>query len=234
MAENNNKTYEELFRENAALREEVSALKRKLNPDILDGMHAQPEPVVPSVEEMPLESPPHTRIHKRSSPDEKIKLFMELFAGRTDVYARRYESRRTGKSGYTPVCGNEWVRGICEKPKVKCSKCQNRDLLPLTRTVIERHLRGKDPRGEDVIGVYPMLPDETCRFLVADFDGEKWQEDVRIFRDVCRRHGLSVYVERSRSGNGGHVWLFFRGADTLSAGTAAGQRVADCCDGRTP
>jgi len=207
--ENKPLTYDELLQENATLRTEVAKLKQKLGMNALDDHPESDEPIVVDMKQMSQSPNSCARVHKHSSSDEKIELFLDLFAGRTDVYARRYESRRTGRSGYTPVCGNEWLSGICEKPKMKCSQCPNRDLLPLTKAVINRHLRGIDPCGEDVIGVYPMLPDETCRFLVADFDDDNWQEDVTVFREVCRQHDLSVYVERSRSGNGGHVWFFF-------------------------
>ncbi len=124
-------------------------------------------------------------------------------------HSGRYSPRKTKKAGYTPVCGNEWAKGVCEKPRVKCGKCPNRNLLPLTKDVIYRHLRCKDPLGEDVIGVYPMLPDETCCFVVADFDDENWREDVKVLREICRDNGLDAAVERSRSGKGGHVWFFF-------------------------
>lgn len=202
-------TYDDLLRENAVLRSEIDKLKQKL------GMTSNTTSANLSVSSaantdsilMGIQSHPH--IHKHSSSVEKIELFMQLFSGRTDVYAKRYENKRTGKSGYVPACGNEWVRGVCEKPKIKCSKCPKRDLLPLTKMVIDCHLRGKDPHGEDVVGVYPMLSDETCRFLVADFDNDNWQDDVTVFRNVCSQHGLNVYVERSRSGNGAHIWFFF-------------------------
>jgi superfamily II DNA or RNA helicase len=134
---------------------------------------------------------------------------MELFYGRQDVFAKRFVSKSSGKTGYSPVCGNQWVTGLCEIPKVKCNSCPNKKLAPLTAKVIDAHLRGKDPLGRDVVGVYPMLPDETCKFLVADFDDENWLDDITVFREACLEHGLNVAVERSRSGNGGHVWFFF-------------------------
>jgi hypothetical protein len=83
-----------------------------------------------------------TRVTNQSSEAEKIYLFRSLFRGREDVYPRRFESRRTGKTGYQPACGNEWMRGICEKPKIKCGDCENRELLPLTDKVIRNHLLG--------------------------------------------------------------------------------------------
>ena len=149
-------------------------------------------------------------IENRSPAEEKIALFRALFRGRPDVYARRFVSRKTGKAGYSPACGNEWVRGICEKPRIKCSACARRLLLPLNDEAVRWHLSGQDSAGgEFVAGIYPMLADETCYFLAADFDKASWQEDARAFLDTCRLMNVPAALERSRSGNGGHVWLFF-------------------------
>lgn len=172
-------TYDELIAENASLRAEIALLKQRLG-DI--AVEASASSLSTEAEQISFEPTPCPYVHKHSTPDEKIELFMQLFTGRADVYAKRFVNKRTGKSGYAPVCGNEWVRGVCEKPKVKCSKCPNRSLLPFTKAVVDCHLRGKDPLGEDVIGVYPMLEDETCNFLVADFDDANWQEDVTVLR----------------------------------------------------
>ena len=158
-------------------------------------------------------------VHHRSPPEAKIALFRSLFRGRDDVYPRRFESRKTGKSGYQPACANEWARGLCEKPKVKCAACPHRRFLPVTDDVIRWHLAGRDDDGRDfVMGVYPMLQDETCFFLAADFDKTHWQEDVGAFLETCRRMNLPAALERSRSGNGGHVWLFF--AEAIPAALA--------------
>ncbi len=151
-----------------------------------------------------------------STPAAKIELFRSLFRGREDVYPRRFESRKTGKSGYAPACGNEWVRGVCEKPKIKCADCPNRRFLPVNDEVIRCHLSGRDSLGHDfVMGVYAMLQDETCWFLAVDFDRDSWQVDAGAFVETCRRLDLPAALERSRSGNGGHVWLFFE--EALSA-----------------
>lgn len=149
-------------------------------------------------------------IDNRSHAEEKVALFRGLFRGRADVYARRFVSRKTGKAGYSPACGNEWVRGVCEKPAIKCSDCAHRLLLPLNDEAIRWHLSGQDSAGREfVAGIYPMLADESCFFLAADFDKESWQDDTRAFLDTCRLMAVPAALERSRSGNGGHVWLFF-------------------------
>jgi superfamily II DNA or RNA helicase len=151
----------------------------------------------------------YSNINKYSSPEEKIELFRSLFQGRTDVYAKRYYSKRHETAYYTPACANEWDRIVCEKPRVKCKNCTKRELLPLTNEVIESHLRNKDEDGNGIIGIYPLLPDDNCLFLAIDFDEENWQHDVTVFRLVCKKWGIPAAVERSRSGNGAHVWLFF-------------------------
>lgn len=147
------------------------------------------------------------------TPDEKIALFSSFFKGRTDVFARRWFSRTTGKGGYQPVCTNEWQRGVCDKKRYKCPDCPNRNLAPLTSREIYRHLEGKDEYGCDVIGLYAVTPDNKCSFLCADFDDKNcthgYKEDVLAFIAVCRNWGISYSIERSRSGNGAHVWIFF-------------------------
>lgn len=106
---------------------------------------------------------------------EEIALFRSLFRGRDDVYPRRFESRKTGRSGYRPACANEWERGVCEKPKIKCTDCPNRRFLPVMDEVVRWHLSGEDDNGcVFVMGVYPMLQDETCFLLAADFDKREW------------------------------------------------------------
>lgn len=149
-------------------------------------------------------------ITQKSTSSEKIALFRSLFRGREDLYAQRYESKKTGKAGYLPVCGNEWIRGICEKPRIKCSECRYRHLLPITDDVIRWHLLGYDNTGKDfVMGLYPMLLNETCFFLAADFDKSSWQEDTNAFLSTCQKLSIPAAIERSRSGRGAHVWLFF-------------------------
>ncbi|MFV2081723.1 MAG: restriction endonuclease subunit R, partial [bacterium] len=146
-----------------------------------------------------------SRLITNDSPAEiKIKLFRSLFRGREDVYAVRWEGKN-GKSGYSPACANEWNKKYCRKPKVKCSRCDNRELLSVTDEVVHDHLMGKQ-----TIGVYPLLSDERTWFLSADFDKASWQEDVGEFLATCTEMGIPAALERSRSGGGGHVWIFFQ------------------------
>jgi hypothetical protein len=152
-------------------------------------------------------------IEQHASAEVKIALFRSLFRGREDVYPRRFESRKTGKSGYAPACSNEWVRGICEKPRVKCAECPSRRFLSVNETVIRWHLSGQDDTGQPFVGgVYPMLLDETCFFVAIDFDKAQWHDDARAFLETSRGLGVPAALERSRSGRGGHVWIFFEQA----------------------
>jgi len=152
-------------------------------------------------------------VTNESPSEDKIALFMTLFSGRPDVYPRRFESKRTGKSGYQPACRNEWIRGRCLKPAAKCSNCKNREFIPVTKEIIRNHLQGYDPKEvsqrDFTIGVYPLLQDETCRFIAADFDKASWMEDVTEFLGTCKSYNVPATIERSRSGNGGHIWIFF-------------------------
>ena len=135
---------------------------------------------------------------------EKVALFRRLFRGRDDVYPRYWDNPRTGRHGYAPACANEWVRGVCEKPRVKCGDCPNQAFIPVSDRTVLDHLQGRH-----VVGVYPMLEDGRCWLLAADFDKQCWAEDVAAFVDTCRAMGVAVAVERSRSGEGAHVWFFF-------------------------
>ena len=153
------------------------------------------------------------KVTKDSPTEEKLALFRTLFRGREDVFARRFESQKSGKSGYQPECGKQWIRGLCRKPAVKCADCDVRDFRPLSDEVIFNHLLGKDhskrSNKDFTIGVYPLLEDETCWFLAVDFDKEEWKENSRAYLDVCRTLDVPAALERSRSGNGGHIWIFF-------------------------
>ncbi len=138
------------------------------------------------------------------STAEKVALFRRLFRGRTDVYPVRWEGKTSGKSGYAPACANEWRAGVCEKPRIKCGDCSNRLMIPMSDAVIYDHLAGKH-----VVGVYPLLEDDTCYFLAADFDEADWRDDARAFMQSCEELGVPAALEISRSGNGAHAWIFF-------------------------
>ena len=151
------------------------------------------------------------------TPDRKIELFRSLFRGRDDVFAVRWESRK-GRAGYSPKCANEWRPGVCEKPRVRCAACPNQAFAPADDRAVRDHLQGRI-----VMGLYPLLEDDTCHLLAIDLDGESWSADVGALRDICTEVGLTPAVERSRSGAGAHVWLFFSepvaAADARSLGS---------------
>ncbi len=156
---------------------------------------------------------PTSTVHYKSSSEEKISLFRSLFRGREDVYPVRW-TNKTGKSGYSPACRNEWAP-VCKKPQVKCSECSHQAFEPVTDEIIAQHLEARTNR---TIGVYPMLPDETCWFLAMDFDKEHWLQDAAAVMSTCKEFNIPAALERSRSGNGGHIWLFF--ARPVDAGIA--------------
>lgn len=137
------------------------------------------------------------------SPEQKIVLFSSLFRGRTDIYANRWENKR-GRNGYSVACNNEWVKGICKKPRIKCLDCNHRQFSELNDQVIYRHLA-----GQQIVGLYPLLQDNTCYLLAADFDKGSWQDEVKAMSRSCTKFGVPHAVEISRSGNGAHLWIFF-------------------------
>ena len=191
----------------AALRAEQTALEARLAELDTDRSDRRSPP------------PDAAPVTASSSPAEKIALFRSLFRGREDVFPKRWSNARSGRSGYAPACANEWAPRICDKPRIKCRECPNQAFIPVTAEVIARHLRGRGADGRDfTIGVYPMLPDETCWFLAIDFDKKTWRGDVAVFLATCRALGVAAVLERSRSGNGGHVWIFF--TDPVPAASA--------------
>ena len=159
--------------------------------------HSAPVDRSPDQSSVPIAANPRT-------PGEKVRLFRELFRGREDVFPTRFVAKRTGQAGYAPACRNKFVEGVCGLPTIKCGECTNQAFVPVSDATIVAHLKGRH-----VMGVYPMLSDDTCWFLAVDFDETTWREDVAAFVETCRQVGLRPAVERSRSGNGAHVWFFF-------------------------
>ena len=151
---------------------------------------------------------------------DKLELFRNLFTGRKDVHAHGYR-RKDGGIGYTPACANEWKPGICPKAnhhRIKCAECRSRTFLELNDAAIIAHFKGSDDRLRDVIGQYVLDKDCNTNVLVIDFDKADWKEATNAIRLVVKNHGINAAVERSRSGNGAHIWFFF--LEPINAKTA--------------
>ena len=219
-----------LLAENHSLREENEILKARL------GITDLPRPESPQDTEnhLPLvvatlESPeknPQPGMPSQPDPAEKIRLFMSLFKGRVDVFAKRWQNRE-GRAGYAPVCRNEWKSGLCRKPAVKCFDCRHQSYDAWDEKVIEAHLR-----GNIVAGLYPLRLDETCHLLAIDFDDKRWQQDCATLREVCVAFDVPVALERSRSGNGAHAWFFFEYPIPASLARKFGSALLTCAMNR--
>jgi len=144
--------------------------------------------------------PPFFQVDRTAPPEAKVEFFRALFVGRDDVYALRWESERTGKHGWSPAVRGGFVN----------ARSPNKEYLPLTQSVIADHLAGKIH-----VGLYPLLPDDTCRLIVCDFDGPGWALDALSYFNSAQSVGITSVLERSRSGDGAHVWIFFH--DTVPA-----------------
>lgn len=163
--------------------------------------------------------------HPTEITDRMVNSFFNLFWGRFDVYAKRVENRKTGKVGYYTQCENFWCESCFRKigSKTPCSECPKYAYKQLTKSDIRSHLQGNPYKAADVIAVYPMLKNNMCRFLVFDFDNhdkdasandfangdDTWIEEVEAMREICSINGIDPLVERSRSGKGAHIWIFF-------------------------
>jgi superfamily II DNA or RNA helicase len=178
------------------LRVENTQLKAQLGKSA-DSLATEPVPSSSVFDQNP------SGVTSQSSSEAKMELFLSLFRGREELYAVRWESSK-GKAGYAPACGNEWDRILCKKPKVKCSECLNRKFLPLDGKAVFDHLSGKK-----MLGVYPLKEDETCWFLAIDFDKDNWREHTEAFLRTCDKLKVPASLERSQSGNGAHIWIFF-------------------------
>ncbi|MBI5048728.1 MAG: DEAD/DEAH box helicase family protein [Deltaproteobacteria bacterium] len=155
---------------------------------------------------------------------EKIELFLKLFRCREDVYPKLWQNKLKGTKGYSLACANEWVRGVCEKPKVKCSDCQSQSFLKLDAAAVEAHLR-----GAATIGTYAIREDDSCVFLACDFDGDGWQDDVKVYKNVAQSMGVDVALERSRSGAGAHAWIFFQATVPARLARLLGTAILSRC-----
>ena len=152
--------------------------------------------------------------------------FMMFCRGRKDVYALRYTNPKTGKNGYYTQCFNRWDRNchIQKRDGVRCRDCELRAYKPVTLPLIKSHMIGANPNGNDVVAIYPMLENNFCQLLVFDFDNHAkgseqedyansddcWKEEVDVLRRICRNLDIDAAIERSRSGHGAHLWIFFR------------------------
>jgi len=194
------RSHQALLAENKALKEENLSLKLRLGIEEL--LENRPYQDQTQQGASPAES--SSPLNANANPAEKIRLFMSLFKGRDDVHAKRWESKDGTKSGYSPVCRNEWKRDLCRKPRLKCALCEHRSYAPFDEKAVDAHLR-----GNLVAGIYSLCLDEKCHFLSIDFDKDGWQSDVSTLRAVCTTFSVPMAIERSRSGQGAHAWFFF-------------------------
>jgi superfamily II DNA or RNA helicase len=182
----------------------VTAIKARL--DQLEQERQQLLSELLQIQNVPRIPPPQP-----STSEARIALFYQLFCCRLDVFPKLWENARSGIKGYSPACKNEWVRGVCGKSagasekRIRCAECSSRDFLPLDEAITRQHLEGKI-----TVGTYAIRVDDTCIFLAADFDETTWQQDIIAYRDAGKEMGVDIAIERSRSGNGGHAWIFFR------------------------
>ena len=157
-----------------------------------------------STEELPSIQGVPVAFRKPETSEEKVELFLKLFRGRESVFPKLWENLSKHTKGYSPACSNEWIRNVCKKPQIKCTDCPNQAFPKLNEEAVRDHLQGKY-----TIGTYAIRQNDTCAFLAADFDGEGWGRDVLAYKTAARELGVQVEIERSRSGEGAHAWIFF-------------------------
>ncbi|MFC1910002.1 hypothetical protein ACFLXC_01755 [Chloroflexota bacterium] len=227
MAADDKKELERLRRQLAAITTERDSLlaenqrlRRDHSTDSQPEGKTSPPPAGTKSDSLPVtgkETTDTAALNNESPLSEKVKLFRSLFRGRKDVFARQYWSRKNERVGYSPACRHEWNTAYCGKPSAKCGDCPNQENIPLTDEIIQDHLEGRH-----TIGIYPLLPDDTCHFLAADFDKQSWMENITAFLETCHQMEVPAVIERSRSGNGAHVWIFFSEAVPASAARKLG------------
>jgi superfamily II DNA or RNA helicase len=239
MALSQNEIVEELNKRIAMLKQSRDELDRAINDaelelasalEALADATALPEGQSPSMFELDLFSTQPV-VSKASPIEEKYQLFYDLFSGRPDVHAHRFESAKSGKCGYVPACNNENDWSICKRAKkgkehVRCVDCEHQLFRQLTTEEFKAHLHGEAKNNSDVLGAYPINSEGLCKFVLADFDEDGRKEKITVedasnhqqkamrdaaiaFCKTCWMNSVPAYMERSRSGKGVHVWLFF-------------------------
>lgn len=206
--------YKILEKENRILREELKQLKMN---SVAESASKYMQVSI-SNEISKQQIPSDYRLTQSSSSHEKLSLYLSLFKGRPDVCAKKWKN----KSGYSPYCYNDFKPGLCNKPKIKCSSCNNSNFAQLDHEQLKKHLL-----GEQVLGIYPMTTKDTCYLLAMDFDEATWKDDVAVVRRLCYANNIPVYAERSRSGEGCHLWFFFEKEIKASVVRKFGMSILD-------
>lgn len=194
--------YTQLLRENESLKKENQKLKALLKENnILLEEHNEISEIIVNDSNRPTAEAKSNR--------SKISIFKALFVGKSDVIAKQYKYKNEDKIGYTPYCRNDWKYGVCPKKKGRsnglCKGCKAKSFVSYSDAIIKKHLK-----GEITLGIYPMLDGDKASFLVIDFDKKNWQKEVLVIAKLCSELEIPYAVERSRSGNGAHLWFFFK------------------------